>query len=102
MKKEDGVTFHAYQEVAGNVVRGTTDDRVKLLFRMLDAPVERTVRSRELAEFTARMVETAARIVRGDSQREFEVDASSAALAEGLLADLLLPEESAKATLYKE
>ena len=43
-----GISFHAYQELAGTAIRGTTEDRVKLIFRLLDRTPDKTIKSGEL------------------------------------------------------
>ena len=59
--------FQAFQEVAGNVVRGTCEERVKLLFRLLDRDMDKAIRASELRPFVSHILEAAAKIARAES-----------------------------------
>ena len=38
------LTFHAYQEMAGRFVRGTTEERAKLIFKLIDNKNAQTIK----------------------------------------------------------
>ena len=59
--------YQAFQEVAGNVVRGTCEERVKLLFRLLDRDMDKAIRASELRPFVSHILEAAAKIARAES-----------------------------------
>ncbi len=97
--------------VLGNVVRGTTEARVKLLFRLLERAPEKTIPSSELTAFVSRVVEAAARMVARPTQPQPQphspqpssyVSPSSRSLAEALVQEIVFPGESAKACLHRE
>lgn len=79
-------------------MRGTCEDRVKLLFRLLDRPVDKTIKSSELLGFIEHVIETAAQILGSKSAKSGE---TSASLALSLMHDLLFPGESPKSSLEK-
>ncbi len=100
---EDGISFYAYQDLAGSVVRGTTEARVKLLFRMLDRSPDKAVPSNDLIGFVSRVAQTAGRIIRKkeDGEDEGSIVASDA-LAKALVHELVFPGETAKSCFLKE
>ena len=54
--------------MAGNVVRGTCEERVKLLFRLLDRDMDKAIRASELRPFVSHMLETAAKIASSEGE----------------------------------
>ena len=49
------------------MVRGTCEERVKLLFRLLDRDMDKAIRASELRPFVSHMLEAAAKIARAES-----------------------------------
>jgi len=100
------ITFQAFQEVAGNVVRGTCEERVKLLFRLLDRDMDKAIRASELRPFVSHILETAAKIAGSDSEGEATpmsvADSAPSAemLADSLMHELIMPGESPKSSLH--
>ena len=95
------ITFHAYQELAGNCVRGTTEDRVKLIFRLLDkSSSEKKIKAEDFLEFAARIVETASNVL--SSNASSASASSSRLLAESLMHEFFFPNESAKSCWDKK
>ena len=43
------LTFHAYQEMAGRFVRGTTEERAKLIFKLVDNKNAQTIKVNQIA-----------------------------------------------------
>ncbi len=79
--------------------------RVKLLFRLLERPADRSVPASELLQFAERMVEAAARIIakRGKEEEDgYAICPSSSSLAKGLMQELVFPGEGAKDIVNKE
>ena len=78
--------------------------RVKLLFRLLERPADRSVPASELLQFAERMVEAAARIIakRGKEEGGYAICPSSSSLAKGLMQELVFPGEGAKDIVNKE
>ena len=52
------------------MVRGTCEERVKLLFRLLDRDMDKAIRASELRPFVSHILETAAKIAGSDSEGE--------------------------------
>ncbi len=80
---------------------------MKLLFRLLERPADRSVPASELLQFAERMVEAAARIIAKRGKEEEEEDGyaicpSSSSLAKGLMQELVFPGEGAKDIVNKE
>ncbi len=106
------ITFHAYQEMAGNCVRGTTEDRVKLMFRMLDRPVDKTIKSSEFETLVIKMIQTAGRIIVANKVNPESTDKpaelspefikGAEELTHGLLHELLMRGEIPKTCLHKK
>ena len=79
---------------------------MKLLFRLLERPADRSVPASELLQFAERMVEAAARIIakRGKEEEKdgYAICPSSSSLAKGLMQELVFPGEGAKDIVNKE
>ena len=121
LKDEQGnVTFNAYQEIAGNfvhflsncsfshdrnkignAVRGTCEDRVKLLFKLLDSAVDKTIKSSELIKFVQHMCETAGKILNPNVDPAKNKDKSTC-FALSLVHELVFPGETLKASVQKQ
>ena len=47
----EDLTFHAYQEMAGRFVRGTTEERAKLIFKLVDNKNAQTIKVHNLITY---------------------------------------------------
>jgi len=108
-----GISFPRYQEMAGNVVRGTTEERMKLLFYLLQDAAktkenkdskkqayEGHIKLSQLVGFVEEVVKVASRLVTGRTDLSPADLASSAILAKSLLKDLAFPDQAAKKCLH--
>jgi len=119
------ISFNRYQEMAGNVVRGTTEERIKLLFYlihqstpekkssgdagnggMFGTAYERAISSTDLLEFTDKVVRAATLLTKkGDAMATGLTDAeasSATTLAKSLVKDLVFPNLPAKQCYLSE
>ncbi len=81
-------------------MRGTTEARVKLLFRLLDCPSDKTIKSSDLETFVGSIVTTAAKMVKGQDSPGFAE--ATKALTKSLLHEVLFAGETKKSCLNKE
>lgn len=99
------ITFHSYQEVAGNVIRGQSDARVKFLFHLLDRPVDKTIKSTDLYVLITHIVNTAVQLILGEDNVQTmssKTQESSRVLAESLMHELIFPKDSPKSSLHRK
>eukprot|EP00095_Tigriopus_kingsejongensis_P010338 maker-scaffold525_size146620-snap-gene-0.13 protein:Tk10338 transcript:maker-scaffold525_size146620-snap-gene-0.13-mRNA-1 annotation:"tld domain-containing protein kiaa1609 homolog" len=100
MRNEEGhITFHGYQEVAGSAIRGQCEGRVKLLFHLLGRPMDKTVKSSDLSQLIAHILEAAAHNILNETK---DSKAVSETLAQSLMHELLFPRDSPKFSLHKK
>lgn len=92
-------TFHVYQELAGCSVRGTTEERTKLIFKLVD-PTSKTlstIKASALLELVEDIIDASSRTFQPKQYR----DDSVKVLAQSLLHDLVFVGQSRKQCLYK-
>ncbi len=90
------VTFQVYQELAGRFVRGTTEERTKLIFSLTNA---QEIRASELLAFMEDMADILTRLLVPSVNNRQEAVST---LSQSLLHDLIFAGEAKKACLYKK
>ena len=101
------ISFSRYQEMAGNVVRGTTEERIKMLFMLIHEqplpeakqPYEGRVKASKLVLFVEDVVRAASRLTTLSELTDKDSE-SAATLAKSLIKDLAFPDVPAKKCLY--
>ena len=83
----------------GNVVRGGTEDRVKLIFRLLERPADKTIKAQEVQKFIHHIVQLVSRSIRSKpdgSEHGKDDDPTCEVLAKSLMHELIMSGETAK------
>ena len=84
--------------MAGTVVRGNSEDRVKLLFRLLGVATDKSVPSSAVESFVSRVVLAACNAMAPDGKW----DADARVMAKSLMHVLVAPGTTAKSVLREE